>query len=266
MDWRAADPTRWIVKRDSSAGWEVVSPVLRDAEGFLELQRACDGLTELVAGSPNLLRLDHRCGLHLTLATKLDTDERLRGLLKRVQRLEPALFTLTSPSRLYPFCQLQRRYSKREGNPYCRPVRRLRNVDRLGLTEFMQNDRNRYYTVNLTRQDPGVQLLEVRMHGGTTEFRKMALWTSLWMQIFNRSRYEWSGRGRCGPIFRLRDRPVGPRTASRVDIIKVLGAEGIPLTPEFVRLLRERRRELREPWGRLLPARVASWDRAGWYD
>jgi hypothetical protein len=54
--------------------------------------------------------------------------------------------------------------------------------------------------------------------------------------------------------------------AAREDIIALLKAEGVPLTPEFVRLLRDRRRELRPSWEKVLPNRVGRWAAAGWYD
>lgn len=38
------------------------------------------------------------------------------------------------------------------------------------------------------------------------------------------------------------------------------------LTPEFVRLLRDRRRELRAAWEKVLPNRVGRWTAAGWDD
>jgi hypothetical protein len=85
------------------------------------------------------------------------------------------------------------------------------------------------------------------------------------MQLFNRSRYSWSGQGRSGPVFPGRDRRLTTDEVGRDDIIQLLVAEEIALTPEVVQRLRARRRELRESWRRALPLRVASWEAAGWY-
>jgi hypothetical protein len=57
-----------------------------------------------------------------------------------------------------------------------------------------------------------------------------------------------------------------PGGAAREDIVGLLTAEGLPVTPELASTLRARRAELREPWRKVLPLRVASWERAGWYE
>lgn len=257
---------KWHVKYDNTAGWEVVSPILRDAEGFWELQRVCRALNRLLAEKPDRLKVNHRTGLHITLATRLNDNKRIRGFVRRVQRLEPGLFTLVAPSRLYPWLRYLGRYSTREGNWYCRPLRKLGSADRLQMTEFMRDHDNRYYTVNLTRARDDIQLLEVRMHSGTCKFQRIALWLSLWMQIFNRSRYEWPGLGRCGTVFARKSEYLHAKQIRREDIIALLDAEGIPLAPDFQRMLRDRRRELRHCWEEIIPLRVACWSAAGWYD
>jgi superfamily II DNA or RNA helicase len=262
---RQVKPKRWVVKYDRSAGWEVVSPILMGAEGFEELRVVCDGLTALVAEHPDTLRVNHRTGLHVTLGTRLSTDKRLRGFLRRLQRLEPGLFTLTAPSRLFPYIGGTRGYELSEGNEYCEPVRGLGDVGRIDLTTYVWDHDHRYRTVNLTRLYEDVEKMEVRMSGGTTEYRKIALWLALWMQLFNRSRYSWSGPGKPGAVFPGGNRSLLPHEVDAEDIVKQLAAEGIVLTPEFERLVRTRRAELRERWRAVLPARVASWDEAGWY-
>ncbi len=50
------------------------------------------------------------------------------------------------------------------------------------------------------------------------------------------------------------------------DIVSLLKAEGVPLTPGFVQLLRDRRHGLREAWEKVVPNRVGRWAAAGWYD
>jgi hypothetical protein len=119
--------------------------------------------------------------------------------------------------------------------------------------------------VNLTRCREAVQLLEVRLHGGTTEFRKVALWLALWMQIFNRSRYAWGGEERFGAVLPGANGPVTLAQANTENILELLAGEEIPLTAEFARILRERRQELRPSWEKVVPLRVASWEQAGWY-
>src|SRR5690349_19543281 len=118
----------------------------------------------------------------------------------------------------------------------------------MDLDEFVADEDNRYHTVNLTRTQEDVELVEVRMHGGTYQFRKIALWIALWMQILNPSSFDQEGRGTGRQVFLLKGEPRTPRMVGREDIIVLLAAEGIALTPEFAQLLRQRRRELRELW------------------
>lgn len=256
--------TAWRVTYDSSAGWEVVSPVLVDGGGLDELRRACDAITALVEESGGELRVNHRTGLHLTLATRLDTDERLRGFVKLVQRIEPGLFTMVTPSRLYSF-NPKSGYARRVGNDYCLPLRGIGDPGRLDLNRFAADYANRYHTVNLTKSQDDVPLLEVRMHHGTHEFNKIALWLSLWMQLFNTARYRWTGPARPGLVLPGRNNKIALAAADREDIVALLEAEGVPLTPEFVRLLKNRRRELRAAWEKVVPNRVGRWAAAGWY-
>jgi len=260
----SAPDDHWRVTNDSSAGWEVISPILLEGEGFAELQAVCDGLTALVARQPNLLQISHRTGLHITLAARLQTDEQLRGLIRRVQRLEPGLYTLTSPSRLYEFDGCN--YNLDHSNWYCKPLRTLPNAETLRIDQFVQQRDNRYHSVNLTRSREEIQKLEVRLHGGSTEFRKIAPWIALWMQVFNRSRYAWTGTSHSGPVLPGHNISLDPEQTKREDILALLREEGIVLTPEFARMLKARRQQLRESWRRALPLRVASWVTAGWYD
>jgi hypothetical protein len=255
----------WRVTYDASCGWEVVSPILVDAAGFDELHRACRAVTELAEEGVGGLRVNHRTGLHVTLATRLDTDEKLRGFVRLVQRVEPGLFTLVAPSRLYPYDPDAGQYSRRAGNQYCLPLRDLGDPDRLDVDDFAGKDGNRYHTVNLTMSRDAAQLLEVRMHSGTHEFEKIALWLSLWMLVFNAARYGQAGPARPGLVLPGRNRRIASAGVRGEDILALLEAEGVPLTPEFVRLLKDRRRQLRGTWDRVVPNRVRAWSRAGWY-
>ncbi|MBA4190271.1 MAG: hypothetical protein C0467_19980 [Planctomycetaceae bacterium] len=257
--------THWRVVHDSSAGWEVVSPILVDAPGFDELQRACKAISELVESSNGTLVVNHRTGLHVTLATQLNTEERLKSFVRLVQRLEPGLFTLVAPSRLYEFNPTTQSYSRRQGNQYCRPLRKLGDPAAIDLNRFVRDYENRYHSVNLIKSKDPVPLLEVRMHHGTHEFNKIALWVSLWMQIFNTARYRWSGPAWSGLVMPGRNNKISLAQADREDIVTLLKQEGIATTPGFAALLRRNRAELRTSWEAVVPNRVGRWATAGWY-
>jgi superfamily II DNA or RNA helicase len=254
----------WHVEYDSSAGWEVISPVLVGAEGFQELQAVCRGLKRLVDSSRHLL-VNYRTGLHITLATRLNTDDRLRGFLRQLQRLEPGLFSLVAPSRYYLFDG--GRYYLDRRNPYCSPIREtVRAVNRINLTRFSDQSNNRFRSVNLAHAHDDIEKLEVRMHSGTVDYRKIIPWICLWMHVFNRARYEWAGPGVVGEVFEGHDQRIGRHFVDREDLFKLLEQEGICLSKRFETLLRRRRRALRDAWSAVLPRRVRAWERAGWYD
>jgi hypothetical protein len=52
------DSTVWNVEYDNSAGWEVTTPVLANADGFAEVDVACRVLNEIT--SQLGLKVDHR--------------------------------------------------------------------------------------------------------------------------------------------------------------------------------------------------------------
>lgn len=250
--------TRWAVEYDSSAGWEIVSPILQNTEGFHELRRVCQCLSDLV-DSHHDLHINYRTGLHVTFGTKLDSQTRVQGFAKRLQRLEPGLMTLVSPSRLFGFNG--RNYRLDQRNKYCLSVREsIPNVD---LVEFWQLANDRYRTVNLSQADAEVQTVEVRMHNGTTDFRKIAIWISLWMLILNRAQQEWLGKGVYGPVFPGAN--VHVNDPSGEDIFQLLAEDRINLSHDLSTALHKRRCELRSAWAQVLPKRVESWASHNWY-
>ena len=258
------DVTKWRVCFDRSSGWEVVSPILVNAEGFAELASVTAGLNGLVKDSP-ILRVNVDTGLHVTLATRLNTERRLRGFVSRLTRLEAGLYTLVAPSRLYEWTN-SNLYLRRRRNPYCEPVCEATALRRDQSFAQFANSAGRYRSVNLTKKYGRTRLLEVRMHHGTTDFRKIIPWIGLWMHIFNHSRYSWRGEPMFGRVMPKGDTAISLNQVLREDFFRLLRREGIELPDGFELLLRERRKELRPYWTRAVPNRVASWASAGWYD
>jgi superfamily II DNA or RNA helicase len=257
------DPTSWRICSDSSCGWEIVSPILVNAEGFAELARVTESLRQLIASSP-VMRISRKTGLHVTLATRLNTVRRRNGFLARLTRLEPGLFTLVAPSRLYK-CDSPVHYNRRRRNPYCEPVSEMNHfTDPVSFARIAELA-GRRRSVNLTKANARTRLLEIRMHQGTVEARKIIPWIALWMHIFNHSRYDWGGEPRFGRVFPRGDTAISRVQANREDIFGQLRGEGIVLPCQFEQLLRKRREELRPYWARAIPNRVARWAEAGWY-
>ena len=256
------DLDSWHLEHDASAGWEVISPILFNAEGFAELNRVLLAVQDVVAERPQL-HMNHRAGLHVTFGTEFRTESQLAGLVRRVQRLEPGLFTIVAPSRLYQFTP-GADYDLTRRNSYCAPVRGLAGLPDDQLINKLLTDR--YRTLNLCRAGTDACLLEVRMHQGTTDPLKVIPWIALWMAIFNRALHENRGLpSMVGPVFPGGNQVIGPAAANYEDLFRLLDLEAITLAPVLRAFLADRRRELRTAWQRAIPKRVSSWQGAGWY-
>lgn len=247
----------WHVEADGSVGWEVVSPVLVNQDGFAELAQVMSDLDALVERDGEL-RIDHRAGLHLHLAADLAALPRQLAFLRRVQRLEPGLFTLVAPSRLYG--RGGGAYDLRLRNPYCRPVREAYDA---GRGRPRGREESRYMAVTTQTPSTGFKTFEVRMHSGTTNFRKAIPWISLWMQIFNTQRYAWRGDGQRGLVFPRRNLVVNSGRVVREDIFQLLLDEGISLPTPLLAAIWARRADLRPSWNLAIPRRVSAWEREG---
>jgi len=123
----------------------------------------------------------------------------------------------------------------------------------------------RYLSTNFAKSDDRMHLMEVRMHHATLDYRKMAMWTSLWMKIFNVDRYRWREAPTLGRVMPGGNCRISASNADEEDIFTLLDREGIVLEQGLAQLLRQRRFELKPRWEQAVPNRVQSWDRAGWY-
>jgi hypothetical protein len=179
------DITRWNVEHDSSAGWEISSRVLMDLEGFAEVDTACRALDHVA--KENGLVVNARTGTHVHFGWRGEDIEEIKRAVGLVRLFEPALASLVAPSRVARF--EGGRYDLSQPNPYCRPVssvfssqalRSIRSLD--DLRRLTSSDEARYVTFNLRPLDY-IQTVEVRMHHGTLEARKVLLWVSLWQQL-----------------------------------------------------------------------------------
>lgn len=235
------DYGRWNVTYDRSAGWEVTSRILRDRAGFEELVSACDALD---AAARDLgLRVNHRTGLHVHLGWRGADLEELKRAIHLVRLFEPALASLVAPSRLRA-CTADG-YDLRAPNEYCQPVatvltsRRLAGVRSFDdLWRLTASDDARRLTFNVKPLED-LQTVEVRLHSGTTEARKIAPWISLWMQLL------WAAsQARAIP-----DVPDAKLLEPSADLL-ALAREWLPAvqSPRLLERLAARRREIVDRW------------------
>ncbi|QDU21799.1 hypothetical protein [Urbifossiella limnaea] len=85
------------------------------------------------------------------------------------------------------------------------------------------------------------------------------------MQLFNAARYRWACPARPGLVLAGCNHRIALVDAHKEDVVGLLKAEGVPLTTEFVRLLRTRRNELRPMRVMVMPNQVGRWAATGWY-
>jgi len=193
-----------FITYDGSYGWELVTRVMRGKNGLQSLttllstlaeSRAPDGRSVVLDSLGRTLTVNHRTGLHLHLGfEQLDFKATLR-LMEIVALAEPFLYCLVSPSRLF-------KIGTSEPNPYAVPIsmvvdphqlERVLNVADLEriFRDSPVTDREdplRYLTVNFSRilqEDAPFSTIEVRMHNGSFEARKIIPWISLWMNLLN---------------------------------------------------------------------------------
>lgn len=244
---------RWHVERDRSVGWEVVSPILVGEEGLTQVIKVCNKLTEFLE-EHEFLKINYRCGLHITLATWLDSEERKESFINHIKALEPGLFSLVSPSRLFEFDPEDGTYNLTDHNRYCIPISGKSN-------EEIEDDR--YLSVNLTKmgidEDDEPHLVEVRMHNGTTESRKIIPWISLWMHIVNSAAYHDCNEIEADDIFTETE-------PDQEDIFNILDELDIIIPQTLYSFLWNRRQELAERWKDAIPEKVEQWEQNGWYD
>lgn len=179
------DSSVWNVEYDSSAGWEVTSRVLSNLEGFIEVDVACRALEEAAAQLG--LRVSHRTGTHVHIGWLGQDVGEVKRAIQLTRLFEPALGTLVAPSRLVAFTG--QGYDTSQPNAYCRPIssvfsrRVLESVRSLDdIWRIAGAQESRYVTLNL-RPLSTLHTVEVRLHHGTIEARKILLWVSLWQQI-----------------------------------------------------------------------------------
>jgi superfamily II DNA or RNA helicase len=179
------DTSVWNVEFDASTGWEVTSRILSDYNGFAEVDDVCRAL-DLAATELGLV-VNYRTGLHIHIGWLSGGVQELKRAVRLAKLFEPALGTLVGPSRIARFEGGS--YDLRSPNAFCAPVSTLFSeslLDGLHTTaEFARvasAHESRYVTFNIQPLQ-SIHTVEVRMHSGTVEARKILPWLSLWMQI-----------------------------------------------------------------------------------
>ena len=154
-------PEGWVAKHDGSIragrgreGVEIVSPVLKGADGIRQIKTVCEWMTEKRA------TVNRSTGFHVHVGWSGDEDALLR-LAFLAANHEKALYATTGTK-------------MRERNYYCRPVQTSADY----IARFKQGQggqvADRYHLLNLTNLRPGgKQTVEFRCFAGTINLSKV---------------------------------------------------------------------------------------------
>ncbi|MCK9608682.1 MAG: DEAD/DEAH box helicase family protein [Methylomonas sp.] len=253
--------TLWRVEFDCSAGWEIISPILCGVSDLHNLLKVCQALKSLIVQTDWLL-INWQCGFHLTLASNLVKSIQRRQMAALISRLEPGLFSLVMPSRLFEYDQKRNTHNLIEYNVYCEPL--SNNAE--AMESMIERPRQfrvhaeRECSVNFTQFDEKHHIVEVRMHHGTVDAMEIIPWIALWMRIFvddtKRRTFSINYEG----IF-------APNTSTeQEDILGLLVREQLDISPQLVAQLFNQRLRLKRFWQEQLPEKMRPWTSSGFYD
>jgi hypothetical protein len=170
-------PAGWKAERDSSiqagAGYtaaEIVSPVLKGADGLRQLKAVCDWLVSVGA------KVNRSTGFHVHVGFDRDNKVGLRRLVGLVANFEKALYASTGT------------HSREEGT-FCRSVQddeRYQRAfrDALAASSYLA----RYHVLNLTNLlQGGKPTVEFRVFAGTTSATKAIGYVRLCLAIVEKA-------------------------------------------------------------------------------
>lgn len=157
-----------------SKGLELVSPVLYGDEGLDELEKVYEVLNSCGA------KVDKTCGTHVHFDISDFTVKNCKNFLNLYYNYQGIINYLVPQSR--------------RRNEYCKTLRKgmLVNINEDFVTSIRQIAEvmyTRYTTVNL-QSYVKYGTIEIRQHGGTTEFEKMEAWIILMFQLLERAKQQ----------------------------------------------------------------------------
>ncbi len=170
------DYSKWNVVFDGSCGWEIVSPILKGKDGIEDLVSLFHTLERDDVFNLLDLEVDHSTGMHAHFGWKYQNIDQTKRLIHAIRRFSPAFYSLVASSRL--------------GNEYCRPIKNYLSLSQItqinNMSDFKclwEDHDSRYHDVNFQGVRKRDQTFEVRLHSGSYDGFKMALWIALWMNL-----------------------------------------------------------------------------------
>ena len=183
-DVKDIDHRKWNVVFDATCGWEIVTPILKGESGFLAVLKFLSILDSSGILKKLKLEVNSDTGTHVHLGWNFKEPWIVQNLLRFMRAYESALFTLVPPSRVVD--------ASGQVSQFCAPISTRFSEDEIAdlgtkreISTIFRDYEERYHSVNLTKYSSPIQVLEVRLHGGTVEAHKILLWLSLWMNLLS---------------------------------------------------------------------------------
>lgn len=173
-DWEHnQDNEQWMVKRDGSCGWEVITPRMTCLpEDWDQASRVLDACRE--AGA----QVSDRCGTHIHFGDQGFNEDRMARVLAQWIRMEGMIFwTLPRKRRANQFCLSLSRAAD------LRPGRQYRAQD---LLSFAQG--NRYRALNLCPWFEGKHRFEFRVIEATLSSKDVWNWSAFLLYFIHRAK------------------------------------------------------------------------------
>lgn len=156
--------SHWKMVRDSSCGFELVSPVLSGESGLRQIETVCDALKQVGA------KVDRNCGLHVHVDARNLDEKDVAKVFIAYSRYEPlfdALLPVSRRDNLNRFCQSIKN-AVHYAADYASDYRRI----------YRQQYGTRYLKVNLESLIVHGSI-EFRQHSGTIDADKINNWVVL---------------------------------------------------------------------------------------
>lgn len=172
QNYNHATTSCWKLITDSSADYELVSPILQGENGITEMKKALDVLDDLGC------KVNRRCGLHVHLNANNLSTEQIRAFYAHWAISQSGIFDqLVPPSR------------RGNNNGFCLDI--YRDYQRYYLCDTVRDIanllcNNRYVKLNILSY-ARYGTIEVRHHGGSLDSYKVEGWVRLQDAFLNYS-------------------------------------------------------------------------------
>lgn len=175
-------PIGWNAQRDGSiqaklghTGVEIVSPILKGADGLAQIKLVCEWLNTVGA------TVNESTGFHVHVGFDRTNQKALKRLIGMVSNHEKAIYASTGTK-------------SRENNRYCKSVRQSRESARIH-TDGLPGYADRYHVLNVANLASNARpTVEFRAFAGTTNCSKVLGYVRMCVGLVERSINETCGR------------------------------------------------------------------------